>query len=201
MLLFCCAAIIRAQGVPRSPRTLQLAANDTRGAVVTAHSSSTLLTFTVEGDSTGSNVIDVATSDPAVVVSLILPSTVEITNANATSLGFTFTIVPEGSSVNADIPSSVSLPGTHTTIQIPAGQPSGVYTIKANATNANSDSGILATYLSSSTVRATATTKFATCPGLLLADHTPYNLRRTTLVVTTARRRAQQSRDRKGAVA
>ena len=50
------------------------------------------------------------------------------------------------------------MPGTHTVIQIPAAQLSGVYTIKANATGANADSGIVATYLSSSTVRATATT-------------------------------------------
>jgi hypothetical protein len=162
VLFFCGAVMVTAQGVPYPPSTLQLTANDTRGSVVTAHSTSTLLTFTVEGDTTGGNFIDVATSDPAVVVSLILPSAIEVTSANAASLGFIFTIVADGGFAGADVPSALSIPGTHTVIQIPGGQLSGVYSIKADATGANADSGMLATYFSSSTVRATATTNAAT---------------------------------------
>jgi hypothetical protein len=157
----CCSTAVLGQGVPYSPATLQLTANNTQASQVPANSSSTLLTFTLEGDTTGQNSFDVVTTDPAVLVSLILPSSVEVTTANAASLGFTFTSVPNGTFSNVEIPSVLSFPGTHTLIQVPAGQPSGTYQIKANASNANSSSGLLATYFSSSTVGVTATTDAA----------------------------------------
>src|SRR6266446_10507507 len=83
------SAIAAAQGVPLSPTTLQLAASDLRSAVIAAGTPSTLLAFTVEADATGDNFFDVATSDPMVAVSLVLPSGTEVTSANAASLGFT----------------------------------------------------------------------------------------------------------------
>jgi aldose 1-epimerase len=97
-----------------------------------------------------------ATSDPGVAVSLILPSAT-VTSANAASLGFTFTVIPQGT-VQPDLPSMLSLPGTHTLIQVPAGQPSGTYQIGADATNVSTSAGIIATYYSSSNVRTAATT-------------------------------------------
>ncbi len=97
VLLVCSFSRILAQGVPVGPSTLQLSGYDTRGSIVPANSSSTLLSFTFEGDSAGNNVFEVATSDPGVVVSLVLPSGMKVTSANAASLGFTFTVAPEGS--------------------------------------------------------------------------------------------------------
>src|SRR5262249_2224982 len=117
-----CALPIVAQNVPYSPTTLVLTATDVQQAVVAAGSPSTLLSFAVEGDATGDNSIDVVTGNPAMVVSLILPSGFEVTAANASSLGFSFATSPPGTNDSAEIPSFLSLPGTHTTIQIPGGQ-------------------------------------------------------------------------------
>ncbi len=94
-------------------------------------------------------------------VSLILPSGTEITTANASSFGFTFTVIAEGNLPVDEFQSAFSLPGTHTLIQVPAGQPSGTYHVKANASGVSADSGIIATYYSSSTVRVAASTNSA----------------------------------------
>ena len=80
VLLLCSGMTATAQGVPRASSTHQLTSSDMRGAVVPAGSTSTLLTFSVEADTTGKNLFDVATSDPAVAVSLILPSGTEVTS-------------------------------------------------------------------------------------------------------------------------
>ena len=80
-----------------------------------------------------------------------------MTISNAASLGFGFNVSAPGTLDDAEIPSVFSIPGTHTVIQIPPGQPSGVYRIKADATNATKDSAILATYFSSSTTKVAAT--------------------------------------------
>lgn len=152
---------MRAQGVPRLAADVDLSADDTRSALLSAHSGSTLLSFTVEADSTGKNLFDVATSDAGVVVTLILPSGTEVNNANAASLGFGFSVTPAGSLNGSEIPSVFLIPGTHTVITIPAGQVSGVYKIKLDASAANTESGVFATYFSSSTVRTAATTSSA----------------------------------------
>ncbi|MGI8746209.1 MAG: hypothetical protein ACR2NN_27235 [Bryobacteraceae bacterium] len=147
-----------AQTVPISAATVQLSGYDTRGAAVPANSPATLLPFTVEGDTTGDNTFDIATSDPGVVVSLILPSGVEVTSANAVSLGFTFTLQTDQDMAIEDNSAIFSLPGTHTIIQVPAGSPSGTYVVRANATPVNAASAVVATYFASSTVRAGALT-------------------------------------------
>jgi hypothetical protein len=110
-LLFGCSETGAAQGLTRPYATGQLTANDARGSIVPAGSASTLLTFTVEADTTGNNFFDVATSDPAVVVSLIIPSGTEVTTANAASFGFTFSVVPNGTYAGAEIPSVFAVPG------------------------------------------------------------------------------------------
>jgi hypothetical protein len=160
-LFFCCSVGGVAQGVPNSSTTLQLGASDARGAMAPAGSISTLLSFTVEADTAGNDFFDVVTSDPAVVISLILPSGVEVTSANATAMGFTLTIIPAGTNDTVEIPSALSLPGTHTTIQIPGGQTSGTYMVKANASAATAGAAVLATYFSSSTAKAAVTTDAA----------------------------------------
>lgn len=147
---------LAAQSVPLPSTTVQLTGTDMRAAVATAGSTSTLLSFTVEGDTVGDNWFDVATSNPNVAVSLVLPSGTEMTTGNAASLGFTFTTVAPGTNDNAEIPSVLSLPGVHTFIQIPGGQPSGTYQIKGNAAAVTSDSAIIATYFSSSTAMVAA---------------------------------------------
>ena len=151
-----CPAFLPAQNVPLPTASLDFASLDARGSGLPANSPSTLLPFTVEGDTTGDNIFHAVTRDPGVIVSLILPSGVEVTNSNAASLGFTYTVLPDNT--GSEVPSILSLPGTHILIQIPAGQASGLYSIKADATNVNTDSGILASYYPSSNVRAGITT-------------------------------------------
>ncbi len=60
-------SVASAQGVALPSTTLYLTATDVRSAVVPAGATSTLLKFTVEGDTTGGNFFDVATSNPAVM--------------------------------------------------------------------------------------------------------------------------------------
>jgi hypothetical protein len=115
-----------------------------------------LLPFTFESDTSGNNVFHIVTSNPGIVVSLVLPSGTEVTSANAASLGFTYTVL--GDNTGMDIESIFSLPGTQTLIQVPGGQASGVYSIKANASSVNAASGIIAAYYPSSNVRAAITT-------------------------------------------
>jgi hypothetical protein len=147
-------SVLAAQNVQRPSNTIEMSGYDTAGSVLPANSTSTLLTLTLEGDTAGGNVFHALTSDPGVIVSLILPSGVEVTSTN--SLGFTFTTLPDSTTV--EIESIFGLPGTHTLIQVPAGQPSGAYSIKANAANVNTDSAIIVSYYPSSNVRAAVTT-------------------------------------------
>jgi hypothetical protein len=71
-ILFYCAALSTGQTPGTTP--IDLSSYDVRGSQVPAGTNTTLLTFTVEGDSAGNNAFDVVTSDPGVVVSVILPS-------------------------------------------------------------------------------------------------------------------------------
>jgi hypothetical protein len=152
----CSVAFVAAQNVPRPTSTLAMSGYDVRGSGLPANSASTLLNFTVEGDTAGNNVFHVLTSDPGVIVSLILPSGAEITSSNAASQGFTYTALPDGTGIDVD--SVFSLPGSQTLIQIPGGQASGTYSIKANATSVNAVSEIIASYYASSNVRTGVTT-------------------------------------------
>jgi hypothetical protein len=158
VVLFSLSINVGAQTVPNSPATVQMSGYDTRGSGVVAHTNSTMLSFTLEGDTTGNNSFEIVTSDPGVAVSLILPSSLEVTSVNAASLGFTFTTIPEGTVADDQIQLVFSLPGTHTIISVPGGQISGLYNIKANATSVIADSGIIATYYPSSRVRTLAST-------------------------------------------
>jgi hypothetical protein len=151
-----CAALAAAQTVPLPGATIEASGFDARGSSIPANSASTLLNFTVEGDTAGNNIFDVLTSDPGVIVSMILPSGLEVTSANASSLGFAVTLLPDQTGV--DVQSVLSLPGTHTLIQIPGGQVSGVYSIKANASSVNTASAMIASYYASSTVKTAVTT-------------------------------------------
>ena len=56
--------LVSAQTVPYSPGTLNLSASNTQGAQILPNSASTLLSFPVEGDTTGTNAFDVVSTDP-----------------------------------------------------------------------------------------------------------------------------------------
>ena len=81
-----------------------------------------------------------------------ITSGAEVTSVSAAALGFTYTVLADNT--GSDVDSVLAIPGTHILIQIPGGQPSGVYSIKAEAANVNTDSGVIAAYYPSSKVRA-----------------------------------------------
>src|ERR1700682_5172560 len=114
-----CAPFLAAQNVQLPSAAIPISGYDARGAELPANAASTLLPFTFESDTTGNNIFNVVTSDPGVIVSLILPSGLEITSSNAASLGFTYTVL--GDNTGMDVESILSLPGTQTLIQVPAG--------------------------------------------------------------------------------
>jgi hypothetical protein len=188
-----CSIAAFGQGVPYSSATLSLSANNTQAAQIPANTPSTLLSFTVEGDTTGGNSFDVLTSDPGIGVSLILPSSLVVTSTNAASLGFTFTVLPNGTLSEVEIPSLLSQPGTHTVIQVPGGQPSGGYQIQANASSVSATSAVAATYFSSSTVGVTVTTDAANyqsgatviISGLVFDGATPVTGATATAAIST----------------
>lgn len=72
--------------------------------------------FGVQFTRPGDNLFDIATSHPGVVVSLILPFGVEVTSANAASLGYAFLLQTDQDNSIEDGSSIFSLPGTHTII-------------------------------------------------------------------------------------
>jgi hypothetical protein len=153
--LLWCISPAAGQTVPLPGATIETSGYDVRGTSMPANWASTLLNFTVEGDAAGNNIFDVVTTDAGVIISMILPSGVEVTSSNAASLGFTYTVLPD--LTGDDVESIFTFPGTHTLIQIPGGQPSGIYSVKANASSENTTSAMIASYYAASTVTAGVT--------------------------------------------
>ena len=129
-----------------------LTSSDTRSYVVTPGVVSTALEFVLDPVSGGLDVLDIRYQDPALVLSLVRPDAVEVTAANASSLGYTFqTVAPNAF---ASILGPLALNGNHLWIQLPAGQPPGHYIVKINAAVATVASLVTGIYYSSSNVRA-----------------------------------------------
>ncbi|MFN0169764.1 MAG: choice-of-anchor X domain-containing protein [Bryobacteraceae bacterium] len=145
---------------------------------VPANSAGTVFPLKVTSVVEGRDVIRVGLTHPQLQISLITPASVEVTSANAASLGYEWT------SLNAATP-SLSFPfassaGDHVLIGLPAGAQPGIYQVKANATGISGDTGIQVTYWSNSGVRAGAvcdstvpTGSSITISGLLFSGTTP----------------------------
>ncbi len=146
-----------AQVAPFQTGGINLSSTNTQLVAIPAGSAPTLSNLVVDSTAAGGDSIDVAVGDPSVVISLITPGGTEINAGNAASFGFTFS-TNTFSGASLDIPDPLTSAGTHTLIQFPAGQPSGTYQIKANASSAAADTGMSVTYYSSSTVQAGSVT-------------------------------------------
>jgi hypothetical protein len=68
VVLFSLRSDVAAQTVPHLPSTVQMTGYDTRGSGVSAQTNSTMLSFSLEGDTTGDTSFEIATSDPGVAV-------------------------------------------------------------------------------------------------------------------------------------
>ncbi|MEO7651177.1 MAG: DUF4214 domain-containing protein [Bryobacteraceae bacterium] len=138
--------------------TVPVGNRDMQAVTVAAGDAGALISFTADTSAVGGDMFHAIVDNPAAVVSLILPSSTEVTAANATSLGFTyFTFTADPAQANSLIPAIFNRPGTHTVILTPAAQPAGIYKVKVNAAAAAQPVLAIATYFSSSPVLAGAT--------------------------------------------
>ena len=93
------------------------------------------------------------TTDPSVVISLLLPNGTEITAANASAFGFNYSAFAVLNDPGVAATTIYGRHGYHVLIDFPPNQSPGVYTVKANAASVLADAAMLVTYLSTSGVR------------------------------------------------
>ena len=136
--------------------SVPLASTWQQSIAVPAGNTPTLLNFAVDAPPAGQDTIDVLVVDPNVVISLILPAGTEINASNATANGFVFS-TNTIAGVGADL-TPFSIGGIHTIIQLPIPAQTGVYSVKADATNATADTAMVVWYYPSSTVALGAAT-------------------------------------------
>ena len=145
LTLCCCASLAAGQVVISHAPAADLSNRDTQAITVAAGATS-LIAMAADPSTNGGDIFDVVSSNPAVVMTLVLPNDTEITAGNAATQGFSYTVVPQGIFANGPIPSPLAVPGAHTLIQLPPGLASGTYRVKANATGVTTSTLVIATY-------------------------------------------------------
>src|ERR1041384_3987067 len=151
LLLF--SAVCSAQVITSPKLDTQLSAVDSYSELIPV-GTSRLIAFTADPSSTGGDVFHVVSSTPNATVSLFLPNGTEITAANAAASGFDYATFQNDDNTGRTMPSLFASRGTHTAIVIPASSVAGVYSIKVVAPAGPEDTVVIASYLSSSEVRA-----------------------------------------------
>lgn len=140
-----------AQDTAFDSQKVTLQAVDVKTAAIPAGAPSTLLNFVVDPSTSGGNTLDII-SGSGVIITLIQPGNIEVTSANAASLGY------EWSSFTPDptkpVLTPLQFPGLHTLIRFPSSAPAGTYTVKANASQTTVESGMMVTYSSDSNLQA-----------------------------------------------
>ncbi len=121
-------------------------------ATVQPGSSPTTINLVVDTQPSGGDQIEIVTSDPGIVVSLVTPSGMQVTAATAASLGISWTTSSANDNDYSDFLDPFSIPGTHTSIELPAGSVSGMYQVVADGRNIENEAGILIQYFSPSLV-------------------------------------------------
>lgn len=139
----------------------------TQGALVPPGATSTTLSFAVDPAAGGGDTFHVIVENPQVAITLILPNGVEITAANASTLGFQYTTIADGAVPSTVAPSPFAFPGTHSIIELPASPPAGTYLVKANSTTVSAQTTLIAIYCSSSSVKVGA---WASSPFYKVSD-------------------------------
>ena len=145
---FLLASLAWSQSVTQGP--ISLPAADARVYRVTAGTVATDFTFILDPVSGGQEFLDLRYEDPALVFSLLRPDGLEITAANAVSLGYTFQAYAPNAFPGYLGP--LGLSGNHLQIQLPIGQAGGSYRVKIDATAATAASLVWGVYYSSSDV-------------------------------------------------
>ncbi len=140
-LLLVCGGLLSAQ-MPLSNRVSQ--------ASTVQPGTPAVLTFTADPLPDGGDFFDVACQNAGAVVTLMLPSGIEINAANAESQGVSYSVL--GS--NAALPGLFAVGGTHTLFTLGSGSLPGEYQVRVNGSGAAAEFVVVATYQSSSAVRA-----------------------------------------------
>ncbi|MGJ5813102.1 choice-of-anchor D domain-containing protein [Paludibaculum fermentans] len=140
-ILIICGGLLIAQ-MPLSNRVSQ--------AVTVPPGATATIPFTADPLPDGGDLFDVACQYPGAVVSLLLPNGTEISPANAESQGIVYSVL--GSSTA--LPGMFAVSGTHTLITLGAGSLPGAYEVRVNSAGATAEFVVVATYQSSSAVRA-----------------------------------------------
>ena len=91
------ASTASAQVVVSPASTVNLTNRDTRAVTLAAGTTATIPPV-ADPSVAGGDFFDVVSSDPAVVISLVLPGGVEINAGNADALGATWMVLADGSS-------------------------------------------------------------------------------------------------------
>ena len=154
------ASVVSAQVTSSSDPKVPLTSSDTAVAAIPAGGISTPIQFTVDPAPGGGDFFDIVSSHPQAVITLILPGGAEINSANAQAQGFSFEIITTTDEDSFE--SLLALPGTHTVIGLPPSAPPGIYRIKIDGTAVTGNEAVVASYYSSSSVRAAAVTDAGT---------------------------------------
>src|ERR1044072_5567285 len=139
----------------QEPVQSSLSATQTFLTIAPPHTPATLIPFQVAVDGRTGEVFDVVSANSGAIVTLILPNGTEIDSSNAAAFGYTYGVVEETSPAVTDpmLITPLSLPGTHTIIQLPTTAPTGTYQIKINTMGVVTEVEIAASYLTGSRVR------------------------------------------------
>jgi hypothetical protein len=115
---------------------------DVRVTVVPPSTAATYLNLTIDASPNGGDSIDVISSNSQLPLSLVLPSGVEVTPANASSFGFTVLqqVVVSTDNSNSGAFTPFDAVGAHTTFILPGNSPGGASangSWRRSAVNAN----------------------------------------------------------------
>ncbi len=137
-----------------SAQEYPLTNRDLRATTVSPASGVATMVFTADPALSGEDIFEVVSSGPGVVVTLLVPSGVEIGSSNASSMGFGYDTLAVTTAADTTIPALLGVPGFHTLIRLPENAPPGSYTIKFDPSAANGSALVIGSYFSSSSVRA-----------------------------------------------
>ncbi len=138
----------------RTNPKVTLAARDSRALAVAPGSANNLIAFSADPQNGARDMFHVISQETGLVITLIKPDGSEINATNATQQGFGYSVVNGSEYLNNPVLPAFSTPGTHTLFLLPAFSPRGTYQVRINATQVTASNVVIATYSSSSLIRA-----------------------------------------------
>ena len=127
---------------------------DMQAVTLGSGAGSLVLPFVADPADGGGDLFDIVSSDAGVTATLMLPDGTELDRTKAQSLGFDFEIIDSTKLNGATLVGPLTVPGIHTLIRLPAGSKAGSYAVKLNPGSIGGTALVVASYFSSSGVRA-----------------------------------------------